>query len=578
MHKAKDDYEGMIIAAINATKSDDVNAIIKYIQGNFTVPTNFEKHVKQRWMQVRKKKIDTLYDGSPPKPTKMTRRLSESGSRRPPPLSLSVVYLPNEILHQIFKYLVPQDLYKFRRVCTQWRDVAMDKGLRRVVRLSNLTFLSLSLLRTILQSASILQVLDLSGSPVTDHMTSVLAQKPPGNLKRLHTLDISRCTLLNPTGAYNLFSAFASATPSLTSLNVAECKLDDSVVNTFISKFTNLTFLDISRIWTISTGAIYNLTQSCTKLQKINMINLTFICDPAIVSLAENCKNLSHVDMSCCFGLTSDTLAHLTEHPLQYLSMQSISVSSAFALPPTLRHLDMSKCVGMTDAYLSPIVLACTRLETLSLASCPDLSDSSLDLLSTHLSTSLTSLNISGCLGLTPQGIETSLPSFTRLTDLQLAHLNLSDSFFSDHISSFPHLKSLDISHNTRITDAGILAITHACKWLQALACDALRSSAPSGLRAVPASPASKKKGVTAESLTHLGQCAYLRSLSLVGTLGFEVHSTHYVSLVRACGYLEHLAFGDCSLSSPSPFSPSATNELRLRLERLNPSLKVVCK
>jgi hypothetical protein len=46
----------------------------------------------------------------------------------------------------------------------------MDKGLRRVVRLSNLTFLSLSLLRTILQSASILQVLDLSGSPVTDRI------------------------------------------------------------------------------------------------------------------------------------------------------------------------------------------------------------------------------------------------------------------------------------------------------------------------------------------------------------------------------------------------------------------------
>lgn len=64
----------------------------------------------------------------------------------------------------------------------------------------------------------------------------MLAQKPPAALKRLHTLDISRCTLLNPTGTFNLFAAFASATPSLTSLNVAECKLDDSVVNAYISK------------------------------------------------------------------------------------------------------------------------------------------------------------------------------------------------------------------------------------------------------------------------------------------------------------------------------------------------------
>lgn len=43
MFKVKDDYEGMIMAAVNATHSSDLTKIIKYIQANYTVPTNFEK-------------------------------------------------------------------------------------------------------------------------------------------------------------------------------------------------------------------------------------------------------------------------------------------------------------------------------------------------------------------------------------------------------------------------------------------------------------------------------------------------------------------------------------------------------
>jgi hypothetical protein len=71
-------------------------------------------------------------------------------------------------------------------------------------------------------------------------MASLLAQKPPQPLKRLHTLNIARCSLLSPTGCFNLFSAFASASSSLTSLNVAECKIDDACVNQFISKVSSL--------------------------------------------------------------------------------------------------------------------------------------------------------------------------------------------------------------------------------------------------------------------------------------------------------------------------------------------------
>lgn len=56
MLKSKGDYEGMIIAAIHATNSDDIIIIIKYIQSHYTVPTNFEKVCTQ----YRQLSIDNL--------------------------------------------------------------------------------------------------------------------------------------------------------------------------------------------------------------------------------------------------------------------------------------------------------------------------------------------------------------------------------------------------------------------------------------------------------------------------------------------------------------------------------------
>lgn len=43
MFKVNDDYDGMIAAAVQGTKSEDVAKIIEFIQKKYVVPTNFEK-------------------------------------------------------------------------------------------------------------------------------------------------------------------------------------------------------------------------------------------------------------------------------------------------------------------------------------------------------------------------------------------------------------------------------------------------------------------------------------------------------------------------------------------------------
>jgi len=561
MFKVNDDYDGMIAAAVQATHSDDIAKILKYIQSKYTVPTNFEKHVRKKWGQMEKRKPETPI--SPPiKASKQARRAIVS-------LPFGSNLLPDEILHQVFRFLPPFDLYKVMGVCVQWRNISQDKSLRRVMRLSSLSFVPLSFLRTVLLNS--LHHLDLSGCPITDYMASLLAQKPPPPLKRLHTLNISKCNLLTPTGLSHLFSAFSSATPTLTSLNIAECRIDDGVILQYVSKFTNLKFLDISRIWMMSTNAFFSITQNCTKLEQVNMVNLTFISDAAVVSLAENCRNLSHVDMSCCYNLTTNTLACLADRKLEFLSIRSISVGSEFSLPSTLRHLDMSKCVGMTDQYLAPIIATSSNLETLDLAECPDLTDASLDLIAAHLRTTLKSLNLSGCLGLTPEAVEVLLSRFPHLVELQIAHLNLSDATFVNLAASFSDLRHLDISHNAKVTDAGILALARASQRLQAFACDGMRT------RGSPTSPAFRKCGVTVESLAHLRKhCKHLRSLSLSGTLGFDIHATHLIALAKACAFLEIICIsGDGAAASAQQ---SAEKLLRDKICAVNPNVKIVCK
>jgi len=298
------------------------------------------------------------------------------------------------------------------------------------------------------------------------------------------------------------------------------------------------------------------------------MVNLTFIFDSAIASLAENCKNLSHVDMSCCYGLTTNTLASLADRPLEFLSIRSINISCEFSLPSTLRHLDMSKCVGVTDEHLSPILLSCKNLENLNLADCPDLTDASLDLISTHLRNSLKSLNLSGCLGITPQGVELLLPLFPRMSELQIAHLNLTDDTFA-HLPPFPDLLHLDISHNAKITDAGILALARGCPRLQTLVCDGMRTGGS------PMSPAFGKCSVTVNSLAHLRKhCPHLRTLSLSGTIGFDIHSSHLVALVKECTFLETIYIGDGATSVSSPLSSS----LQKKLQAFNSNIRLVGK
>ncbi len=199
--------------------------------------------------------------------------------------------------------------------------------------------------------------------------------------------------------------------------------------------------------------------------------------------------------------------------------------------------------------------------------------------------------------------MELLLSSLPNVVELQIAHLNLADNTL--HQLS-RNLKILDISHNTKITDNGILTIANTSPKIQVLICENLKTMGS------PTSPSFGKCGITVKSLAHLRKsCSHLRELSFsgiiidqvnskhsfppfnrlslslvltacsltvanfvsIGTLGWDIHSTDLIALLKACTYLEHICLGDGLPPAHFVFA-----SLMQKARMINPNVKLTMK
>jgi len=125
------------------------------------------------------------------------------------------------------------------------------------------------------------------------------------------------------------------------------------------------------------------IANNCAQLEYLDISGALKITDNGIKNIFEKCKKLRGLELDHVDILTDDSIIQVSE----YLNLETFSIVNNLLI---------------TDKSLCPIVTACTRLKTLNVSGCKQLTDEFIK----HIKcTSLKSIDISWCTQISNYGL-----------------------------------------------------------------------------------------------------------------------------------------------------------------------------
>ncbi|MED6156427.1 hypothetical protein PIB30_014392 [Stylosanthes scabra] len=208
-------------------------------------------------------------------------------------------------------------------------------------------------------------------------------------------------------------------------------------------KFPNIQELDLSLCPRIDDGAVrIMLTQGSPTwtrgLKRLVLSRATGLGHSGLEQLVRACPLLEAVDVSHCWGFGDREAA-------------------AISCGTGLRELNMDKCLALTDIGLAMIAVGCSRLESLSLKWCFQISDLAVDLLCKKCF-HLKFLDVS-FLKITSESLR-SIASLLNLEVLVMVGCSLVDDAGLQYLENgCPLLKAIDVSRCNCISSSGLISL-----------------------------------------------------------------------------------------------------------------------
>ncbi|XP_067124476.1 F-box/LRR-repeat protein 20-like [Centruroides vittatus] len=318
--------------------------------------------------------------------------------------------LPNELQLKIFSYLTTAEVCRYvAPVCREWREKAKDPVLWKVIVLKDVHVDYLDRFCRILTRATMLKCLTLRAlsCPLQDFARCSLS------FPLLTHLDLGFCNDVNP----QIISVFVSNCRLISVLNVEGCLgINQAAVN-IISTLKYLRSLNLSHCTFLSNPAIVRLAENCPRLQELNVDGITTITDSAICLLCENlqdslqhieldgeeltdksykcigqCRNLIKLGISFAEMITDRSLMYLKKlSKLRYLKLRRGTHLTAPALKdifvgPELKYLTFLEfdSLMIEDDGIKSMTECCTELRYLGLQWCWKITDVGLDFIVTN--------------------------------------------------------------------------------------------------------------------------------------------------------------------------------------------------
>lgn len=196
--------------------------------------------------------------------------------------------------------------------------------------------------------------------------------------------------------------------------------LDDEDLRTIADYRRAATVMNVRDCKALTDASFRDVARFCNHLQAVTIDGCSQLSNDSINAIMKYCKGLNQLSIERCPLITNSPIISLVE------------------TCTSLRALTFNSCTQLTDDILGPIAKNCRQLELLHISLCFLFTDEGMYALTSGINrTSLTSLDLSGCKGLTDDGFEV-----VAMACISLKWLNLSSA---------------------RITDIGMRAITHNC-------------------------------------------------------------------------------------------------------------------
>ncbi|KAI9143980.1 hypothetical protein BKA69DRAFT_1057527 [Paraphysoderma sedebokerense] len=252
---------------------------------------------------------------------------------------------------------------------------------------------------------------------------------------------------LTPISAFKKFLTILIVSPSvghrIEEVNVSNVQpslydeVDESWLKIILQTCGNLKSLNLAQSPFFNSGSVYKLTVSKIKDAPIETLNLAKCVDispkPLELFFVFVGRRLQHLNLTGCSGVSQSSLPKiLHECP----ALKSINLTSnSYATTnqnlvlltqqcKQLQSLNLTSCVEFTEAALCQALRYAPTLKTLILHNCIQLTDETIQNISTTVGHSLQSLDISNCTRITFSNPSISDTFSSRCTSLRELHIH----------------------------------------------------------------------------------------------------------------------------------------------------------
>ncbi|KAH3742853.1 Histidine kinase A [Pelomyxa schiedti] len=245
--------------------------------------------------------------------------------------------------------------------------------------------------------------------------------------------------------------------PSLTELSCTECTLDDQGLTDICKYLPMLRSLNINKSLKIS-SAFQHITL-LTQLESLEL-SATKVTAEHLEAFSRHLLRLTHFDISHSQIPYSGFKSFLSGAP-ELLSFRA-SHSKPMRLYPLDNHIKLQELdVGrstLTNSAVAEIAIKLTNLTSLSIANLNNVDSQTVKLLGNL--THLRKLNLSSCSAVSDSNFAPLLPHMTELRVLDLSYTHIGDQTVFNIIKYLLHLEELDVT-TTQITEQAAIELHH---------------------------------------------------------------------------------------------------------------------
>ncbi|XP_024362312.1 F-box protein At3g58530 [Physcomitrium patens] len=219
--------------------------------------------------------------------------------------------------------------------------------------------------------------------------------------KSLRRINLNACQKVTNSGVIFV----ASANPSLTSFSIYwNLKVTDAGIEAVVRSCKDLRSLNISGCKSLTDRSLRAVAKHGQRIQILNLTRGVKLTDEGLVEVINACREIVELYLYASPNFTDTsfiTLSKLSELRVLDLCgahLLSDDGLSAISECSKLETLNLTWCINITDVGLTALAQHCSRLQSLSLHGLLGVSDEGLESLAACCGSSLIALDVNGCI------------------------------------------------------------------------------------------------------------------------------------------------------------------------------------